>query len=108
MQTLIKGPLYSDSNTGLDSEVTQCAIVGVQVRNHILTRWRADVTRFLHEEEAALKVQPKYRHLVSLAWKFLFTHGYINFGVAPAITQHPTPEQQVSVVVIGAGLAGQQ
>ena len=80
----------------------------VQVRNHILTRWRADVTRFLHEEDAGAKVQPKYQHLVSLAWRFLYTHGYINFGVAPAITQHPTPEQQVTVVVIGAGLAGEK
>jgi hypothetical protein len=32
-----------------------------QVRNHILARWRADVSSFLSEEEAAAKIMPKHR-----------------------------------------------
>jgi hypothetical protein len=34
-------------------------------------------------------------------------HGYINFGVAPAITDRGVAERRESVVVIGAGLAGE-
>jgi hypothetical protein len=52
----------------------------VQVRNHVLARWRADVMRYLTVEEAAQKILPKYRNLVDIAWRFLHIHGYINFG----------------------------
>jgi hypothetical protein len=76
------------------------------VRNHILTRWRSDVSRFLTEDEAAAKIASRYRHLVPLAWRFLYRHGWINFGVAPAIMSYPQPAQKGSVVVVGAGLAG--
>jgi hypothetical protein len=34
-------------------------------------------------------------------------HGYINFGVAPAITDRGVPERPGSVIVVGAGLAGE-
>ncbi|WIA32039.1 hypothetical protein OEZ86_002891 [Tetradesmus obliquus] len=77
-----------------------------QVRNHILARWRADVSAFLSEEEAAAKILPKHRHLVSAAWRFLDLHGHINWGVAPAVMARPSSQRQETVVVIGAGLAG--
>lgn len=32
-----------------------------QVRNHILARWRGDVTQFLTQEEAATKIMPRHR-----------------------------------------------
>jgi hypothetical protein len=82
-------------------------VLSHQVRNHILTRWRSDVSRFLTEEEAGAKIAARYRHLVPLAWRFLYRHGWINFGVAPAITSYPQPTQKASVVVVGAGLAGE-
>lgn len=77
-----------------------------QVRNHILARWRADVTQYLPEQEAASKILPKHRHLVSTAWRYLDHHGYINWGVAPAVMGRPADEHEETVVVIGAGLAG--
>jgi hypothetical protein len=47
------------------------------------------------------------RHLVSTAWRYLDMHGLINWGVAPAILARPSPQRQETVVVIGAGLAGE-
>ncbi len=39
-----------------------------------------------------------------VAWTFLHTYGYINFGAAAA---EPEQEHDETVVVIGAGLAGE-
>jgi hypothetical protein len=47
------------------------------------------------------------RHLVSAAWRYLDLHGHINWGLAPAIMARPSPQRAESVVVIGAGLAGE-
>ncbi len=78
-----------------------------KVRNHVLTLWRLDVSRWLTEEEAAAKIMPRFRAMVTAAWRFLTTGGYINFGVGPGIAQRPNIEQQrESIIVIGAGLAG--
>lgn len=81
----------------------------LQIRNHILAKWRADVSRWLTEEEAAAKIMSKYRHLVSAAWRFLTTHGYINFGIAPEITEQAlkADDTKGSVIIVGAGLAGE-
>ncbi|KAF5835288.1 flavin-containing amine oxidoreductase-domain containing protein [Dunaliella salina] len=80
----------------------------VKVRNHVLARWRADVTRYLSLEEAGKKIQPKFQPLVKLAWELLSKHGYINFGVAPLLLNEPLSNrgERKSVIVIGAGLAG--
>ncbi|KAL6764103.1 flavin-containing amine oxidoreductase-domain containing protein [Haematococcus lacustris] len=79
----------------------------VKVRNHVLARWRADVTTHLSEEDAGQRILPKWQHLVSLAWRFLDLWGYINFGVAPALLQDPNPvPSQATIIVVGAGLAG--
>ncbi|GFH10950.1 SWIRM domain-containing protein [Haematococcus lacustris] len=78
-----------------------------RVRNHVLARWRADVTTHLSEEDAGQRILPKWQHLVSLAWRFLDLWGYINFGVAPALLQDPNPvPSQATIIVVGAGLAG--
>ncbi len=80
----------------------------VQVRNHVLARWRQDVSRFLSLPEASLRIMARHKPLVEVAWTFLNTHGWINFGVAPALLKDPTvahPPKQ-TVIVIGAGLAG--
>jgi len=42
-----------------------------QVRNHVLARWRADVTRYLPLDEACKKIQVKFHPLVKLAWELL-------------------------------------
>jgi len=78
----------------------------VQIRNHILAVWRGDVTQYLSEEAAAAHIQPRHRHVVAAAWRFLDREGYINWGVAPAITDRALQEKPETVVVIGAGLAG--
>lgn len=79
----------------------------VVVRNHIVARWRENVHAWLSEEHVMEQINREHRSLVSTAYKFLFVHGYINFGVAPAIKSGvPEEATKVSVVVIGAGLAG--
>lgn len=66
------------------------------------------MSQWLTEEDAAAKIMPKFRHLVTAAWKFLTQFGYINFGVAPAITERGlrTEHKKGTVIVVGAGLAG--
>ncbi len=53
-------------------------------------------------------VQPEFKKYASLAWRFLNINGYINFGVAPAIWKRAldTPDTRGTVVVVGAGMAG--
>lgn len=74
----------------------------------MLTKWRGNVSTWLTEDDAAVKIMPKFRHLVTAAWRFLTQHGYINFGVAPAIVARSlkTDPKKGRVIVIGAGLAG--
>lgn len=78
----------------------------MQIRNHILAMWRGDVSSYLSEQQAVARVQPKHKHLATSAWRFLDREGYINWGVAPAITDRAVQEQPETVVVIGSGLAG--
>lgn len=44
-----------------------------------------------------------------VAWRFLNSHGYINFGVAPELIQRSlaAPTSNGHVIVVGAGLAGE-
>lgn len=78
----------------------------LSIRNHVLTRWRADVNRYLSLEEAGLKIQGQFQDLVRIAWEFLNLMGYINFGVNMPARPLPGPKPTQSVIVIGAGLAG--
>lgn len=87
---------------------SEVEIACAQVRNHVLTKWRGNVSAWLSEDEAAVKIMPKFRHFVTAAWKFLTLHGYINFGVAPAIMAKclKTEPRKGRIIVVGAGLAG--
>ncbi|XP_078164704.1 LSD1-like 1 [Carex rostrata] len=82
----------------------------IAVRNHIISRWRSDPSVWLTEAQALESIRAEHHWLVSAAYSFLLRHGYINFGVAPAVLSAP-PRQSPSlpapaVIIIGAGLAG--
>ncbi|KAL2231473.1 UNVERIFIED_CONTAM: Lysine-specific histone demethylase 1 [Sesamum indicum] len=80
------------------------------VRNHILARWRSNVAVWLTKDQVLESIRAEHKNLVNAAYNFLLHHGYINFGVAPAIKDvksklfSETPKG--SVIVIGAGLSG--
>ncbi|KAL0412681.1 UNVERIFIED_CONTAM: Lysine-specific histone demethylase 11 [Sesamum radiatum] len=80
------------------------------VRNHILARWRSNVAVWLTKDQVLESIRAEHKNLVNAAYNFLLHHGYINFGVAPAIKDVKsklfceTPKG--SVIVIGAGLSG--
>uniref|UniRef100_A0A7S3XDU6 SWIRM domain-containing protein n=1 Tax=Picocystis salinarum TaxID=88271 RepID=A0A7S3XDU6_9CHLO len=78
------------------------------VRNHILAKWRKDVSQPIDLNEAFQAIQPKFRGLVQLAFRFLEANGFINFGVGPQFTQALGRAGTLNgcVVIIGAGLAG--
>lgn len=79
----------------------------IVIRNHILGRWRDNVNAYLSKEQVMSSIPIKNKSLVSSAYNFLLTHGYINFGVAPAIKSViPIQATKGNVVIIGAGLAG--
>ncbi len=59
-------------------------------------------------EQAEAGVKPDLRKYARVAWTFLNTAGYINFGVALDIAAKAlkTPATRGTVIIIGAGLAG--
>lgn len=79
----------------------------ILIRNHILVRWRMNVSSWLTKETFINLIPPHCHNLLNSAYNFLVAHGYVNFGVAPAIKEKIPPEpSQPSVVIVGAGLAG--
>jgi hypothetical protein len=64
--------------------------------------------RWLSEADAANGIWQKHRAYVTTAWRFLNDHGYINFGVAPAIRAKmlAAPPSKGAVIIVGAGMAG--
>ncbi|KAL3635317.1 Lysine-specific histone demethylase 1 1 [Castilleja foliolosa] len=80
------------------------------VRNHILARWRSNVSVWLTKDHVLESIRAEHKNLVSSAYNYLLQHGYINFGVAPAIkdTKAKVFDEMPkgSVIVIGAGLSG--
>ncbi|XP_071725879.1 lysine-specific histone demethylase 1 homolog 2 [Rutidosis leptorrhynchoides] len=79
----------------------------IVVRNHILSRWRADVQVWLSKGQIRETVSNEYGPLLNSAYDFLLHNGYINFGVSPAFkAQIPEEATEGSVIIIGAGLAG--
>ncbi|KDP26299.1 hypothetical protein JCGZ_22284 [Jatropha curcas] len=82
----------------------------IVVRNHILARWRSNVDVWLTPEHALQSIRAEHKLLVDAAYNFLLEHGYINFGLAPAIKEAQMAKheraEKANVVVIGAGLAG--
>lgn len=77
-----------------------------QIRNHIVALWRYDVSQYLSQETAAAHHHPEHRPMVAAAWNFLHREGYINWGIAPAITDRPVLQRRETVIIIGSGLAG--
>ena len=64
--------------------------------------------RYLSVEQAEAGAKPDLRKYARVAWTFLNTAGYINFGVAPDIAAKAleTPATRGTVIIVGAGLAG--
>lgn len=79
----------------------------ILIRNHIIAKWRENVLNWV-AKEMFLDSIPKHCHtLLDSAYNYLVSHGFINFGVAPAIKEKiPAEPSKPNVVVIGAGLAG--
>ncbi|XP_024965374.1 lysine-specific histone demethylase 1 homolog 2 isoform X2 [Cynara cardunculus var. scolymus] len=79
----------------------------IVVRNHILSRWRANVQAWLSKGQIKETVSNEYDHLLHSAYDFLLFNGYINFGVSPPFkAQMPEEATEGSVIIVGAGLAG--
>ncbi|KAK9946838.1 hypothetical protein M0R45_012281 [Rubus argutus] len=82
----------------------------IVVRNHILSRWRSNVSFWLTRELAQESIRLEHKGLVDKAYSFLVEHGYINFGLAPAIREAKLGSfdgaERGNVVIVGAGLAG--
>ncbi|KAL8142489.1 hypothetical protein V2J09_015521 [Rumex salicifolius] len=105
-----------DSLTEEEIEANVVSTVGgadqnnyIVVRNHILARWRSDVSLAVTRDAAMGSIRSEHNHLVDSAFRFLLEHGYINFGLSPAIKQvSATPREGKcpNVIVVGAGLAG--
>ncbi|KAI3809954.1 hypothetical protein L1987_19558 [Smallanthus sonchifolius] len=79
----------------------------IVVRNHILSRWRANVQAWLSKGQIKETVSNEYGQLIHSAYDFCLFNGYINFGVSPPFkAQMPEEATEGSVIIIGAGLAG--
>ncbi|CBI31420.3 unnamed protein product, partial [Vitis vinifera] len=104
----------ADSLTEEEIDAGVLSIIGgieqvnyILIRNHILAKWRENVSSWVAKEMFLGSVPSHCHILLDSAYNFLVTHGYVNFGVAHAIKEKiPTEPSKQNVVVIGAGLAG--
>lgn len=82
----------------------------IVVRNHILARWRSNVSVWFTKDHALESIRAEHKNLVNSAYGFLLHHGYINFGIAPPIKEVKLKAVEsgmsADVIVIGAGLSG--
>ncbi|KAF8411443.1 hypothetical protein HHK36_003993 [Tetracentron sinense] len=82
----------------------------IVIRNHILARWRSNVSVWMTREHTLESIRSEHRGLVSSAYSFLLEHGYINFGLAPSIKEAnlrlPEGAERANVIIVGSGLAG--
>ncbi|RYR56671.1 hypothetical protein Ahy_A05g022354 isoform B [Arachis hypogaea] len=77
------------------------------IRNHIIAKWRENVSQWVSKEMFVDYIPQHYHALLDSAYNYLVSHGYINFGVAPLIKEKiPLEMSKPSVIIIGAGLAG--
>lgn len=116
MEAMIAAAMGFPRESLTEEEIAACVVstIGgaeqenyIVVRNHILAKWRENVTVWLEQETVMEAIRSMHSKLVTAAYKFLSSHGYINFGVAPAITARmPALKEKASVVIVGAGLAG--
>ncbi|KAK8517098.1 hypothetical protein V6N13_092384 [Hibiscus sabdariffa] len=79
----------------------------ILIRNHIIARWRENISNWVTKEVFVDSIPQHCRTLLDSAYDYLVTHGYINFGVAPAIKEKILADpSKGNVVIVGAGLAG--
>ncbi|WCJ39947.1 hypothetical protein M5689_020892 [Euphorbia peplus] len=82
----------------------------IAVRNHILARWRSNVSVWLTRDQALESIRAEHKNLVDKAYGFLSEHGYINFGVGSEIKETQLAlherDENGNVIIVGAGLAG--
>ncbi|XP_073140405.1 protein FLOWERINGUS D isoform X2 [Henckelia pumila] len=104
----------ADSLTDEEIDAGVVSVVGgieqvnyILIRNHIITRWRENVSTWI-TKEMFLDIIPKHCGvLLDSAYNYLVLQGYINFGVAQGIKERILAEpSKPHVIVIGAGLAG--
>ncbi|KAH9768523.1 protein FLOWERING LOCUS D [Citrus sinensis] len=114
--TALTSGFPADSLTDEEINFGVCRVVGgieqvnyILIRNHIISKWRENVSRWVSKEMFTESV-PKHCHsLLDSAYNYLVSNGYINFGVAPEIKEKIPVEpssNKLRVLVIGAGLAG--
>lgn len=104
----------ADSLTDEEIDAGVVSVVGgieqvnyILVRNHIITKWRENVSRWVSKEMFLDVIPDHCKGLLDRSYDYLVSHGYINFGVALAIKERfPAEQSKPSVIVIGAGLAG--
>ncbi|XP_059666040.1 protein FLOWERING LOCUS D [Cornus florida] len=104
----------ADSLTDEEIDAGIVSVVGgieqvnyILIRNHIITRWRENVLNWVTKEMFVDVVPSHCSTLLDSTYSYLVSHGYINFGVAPAIKEKiPAEPSKSNVVIIGAGLAG--
>lgn len=79
----------------------------ILIRNHIITKWRENVSTWISKEMFINVVPSHCSKLLDSAYNYLVSHGYVNFGVAKEIKDRiPLEPSKSSVIIIGAGLAG--
>ncbi|KAL7197387.1 hypothetical protein ACSBR2_020011 [Camellia fascicularis] len=79
----------------------------ILIRNHIIMSWRENVSHWVTKEMFVDVIPSHCSRLLDSAYNYLVSHGYINFGVAPAIKEKiPSEPNKPNVIIIGAGLAG--
>ncbi|KAL8538670.1 hypothetical protein ACS0TY_000618 [Phlomoides rotata] len=112
--TALTAGFPADSLTDEEIEYGVVSVVGgieqvnyILIRNHIITKWRENVSTWM-TKEMFVDIVPKHcLTLLDTAYRYLVSRGYINFGVAPEIKERIMVEpKQANVIIIGAGLAG--
>ncbi|KAK8649175.1 hypothetical protein V6N13_129909 [Hibiscus sabdariffa] len=82
----------------------------IVVRNHIVSRWRSNVSDWLTRRHALEAIRAEHKNLVDAAYNFLLEHGYINFGLAPADKEVKLKSfdgvERANVVIVGTDLSG--
>ena len=78
-------------------------------QNKLTTFWYG-TTFWLTRDQALQSIRLEHKSLVASAYRFLLDHGYINFGLAPAIKESKLRSfdgvEKGNVIIVGAGLAG--
>lgn len=79
----------------------------ILIRNHIISKWRENVSNWITKEMFRDSIPEHCSSLLDTAYNYLVTHGYINFGIAPAIKEKiPAEPSKSRILIVGAGLAG--